>query len=145
MASRVEDDPFKKVSKMIKDMITKLTESATEEAEHKGFCDTELATNKQTRDYKTTEAAELTAEIEKLTAQSQKLMEEIATLGADISALDDAMAEATQTRQAEKEKNTQTIADAKAATSAVEQAMAVLDGFYTTAAGSTALVQTKVH
>merc|ERR1719316_1581268 len=145
LASRVEDDPFKKVSKMIKDMITKLTEAATEEAEHKGFCDTELATNKQTRDYKTTEAAELTAEIEKLTAQSQKLTEEIATLGADISSLDEAVAEATATRQAEKEKNTQTIADAKAATVAVEQAMAVLNGFYTTAAGSTALVQTKVH
>lgn len=145
LASRVEDDPFKKVSKMIKDMIIKLTEAATEEAEHKGFCDTELATNKQTRDFKATEAAELAAEIEKLSAQSKDLAEEIATLGADISALDDAMAEATATRQAEKDKNTQTIADAKAASSAVTQAMAVLNGFYTTAAESPALLETNIR
>merc|ERR1719316_1866502 len=112
MVSRVHDDPFKKVTKMIKDMIMKLTEDGTEEAEHKGFCDTELATNKQTREFKTTEAAELTAEIERLTAESQKLTEEIASLNADIKSLDDAVAEATATRQDEKAKNAQTIADA---------------------------------
>merc|ERR1719324_544686 len=33
---------FKKVTKMIKDMIQKLMEEAAEEAEHKGFCDTEM-------------------------------------------------------------------------------------------------------
>jgi hypothetical protein len=54
LALRVQNDPFGKVKKMIKDMVIKLTEEATEEAEHKGFCDTELTTNKQTRDAKTT-------------------------------------------------------------------------------------------
>merc|ERR1719213_835468 len=68
IAIKVSQDPFKKVSKMIKDMIIKLTEEATEEAEHKGFCDTELTTNKQTRDFKTEQSAELNAEIEKNTA-----------------------------------------------------------------------------
>merc|ERR1719230_1484635 len=53
VAVRAGDDPFKKVTKMIKDMIQKLMQEATEEAEHKGFCDTELTTNKQTRDSKT--------------------------------------------------------------------------------------------
>merc|ERR1719335_1789417 len=42
ISTKVAEDPFKKVSKMIKDMIIKLTEEATEEAEHKGFCDIEL-------------------------------------------------------------------------------------------------------
>merc|ERR1719261_2067336 len=41
--------PFDKVKKMIKDLIVKLMEEATEESEHKGWCDTELGTNKQTR------------------------------------------------------------------------------------------------
>merc|ERR1719182_1256474 len=41
--------PFDKVKKMIKDMIVKLMEEATEESEHKGWCDTEMGTNKQTR------------------------------------------------------------------------------------------------
>merc|ERR1719281_323442 len=39
LAVRVSDDPFKKVKKMIKDLITRLMEEANEEAEHKGWCD----------------------------------------------------------------------------------------------------------
>merc|ERR1719321_1493910 len=44
--------PFDKVKKMIKDLIVKLMEEATEESEHKGWCDTEMGTNKQTREDK---------------------------------------------------------------------------------------------
>merc|ERR1719201_3188637 len=49
LAMRVQYDPFKSVKKMIKEMIVKLMEEANEEAEHKGWCDTELSTNEQTR------------------------------------------------------------------------------------------------
>ena len=53
LAVRAEADPFKKVKKMIKDLIVRLMEEANEEAEHKGWCDTELSTNEQTRKEKT--------------------------------------------------------------------------------------------
>merc|ERR1719158_1534564 len=53
VAARVSDDPFKKVKKMIKNLIVRLMEEANEEAEHKGWCDTELSTNEQTRKEKT--------------------------------------------------------------------------------------------
>merc|ERR1719409_2383670 len=116
-------------------MITKLMEEANEEAEHKGFCDTELTTNKQTRDSKTEEADELTAESEKLTADIAQLAEAISVLGEEIAALDAMMAEATANRQAENAKNTATIEDSKVAQAATQQAMAVLKEFYDKAGG----------
>merc|ERR1719379_3084296 len=53
VADHAAEDPFKKVKKMIKDLIVRLMEEANEEAEHKGWCDTELSTNEQTRKEKT--------------------------------------------------------------------------------------------
>merc|ERR1719473_1987982 len=141
IAVKVSQDPFKKVMKMIKDMIIKLTEEATEEAEHKGFCDTELTTNKQTRDFKTEQSAELNAEIEKLTADIAQYTSEIADLAAAIEDLDTAVADATAARTAEKEKNTATIADAQAGQAAVSKATTILKEFYDKAATATALVQ----
>merc|ERR1719379_1250449 len=51
------------------------------------------------------------------------------------------MAEATELRKQEKEKNTQTIKDAQEAQTAVAQALVVLKEFYAKAAEATALVQ----
>ena len=68
MAVRVADDPFKKVKKIIKDLIVRLMEEANEEAEHKGWCDTELSTNEQTRKEKTEVVERLHAEIDELQA-----------------------------------------------------------------------------
>merc|ERR1712124_8786 len=65
---RVMDDPFKKVAKMIKDLIVKLMEEANGEAEQKGYCDTELATNEQTRKEKTEAVEGLHADIDELEA-----------------------------------------------------------------------------
>merc|ERR1711865_772845 len=64
LAARVSDDPFNKVKKMINDLIVRLMEEANEEAEHKGWCDTELSTNEQTRKEKTEAVETLHAEID---------------------------------------------------------------------------------
>merc|ERR1719207_235204 len=145
LSLHVSSDPFVKIRKMIQDMITKLTEEAQEEAEHKGFCDSELASNKQTRDDKTTQADTLTANIEQMTAEAQKLATEIGELSADVAASDAAVAEATKIREAEKTKNTETVEDAKVAKAAVEKALQILKDFYEKAASATALVQTKTR
>jgi len=143
IAAKVESDPFEKVKKMIKDLIVRLMEEAGEEAEHKGWCDTELATNKQTREAKTAEVDTLTSQKDKLTADIAKLGEEIAELTTAIADIDKAVAEATEERAAEKEKNEETIKDAKEAQVAVSQALAVLKEFYAKAATATALVQAR--
>jgi len=141
LANRVSADPFKKVTKMIKDMIFKLMEEANEEAEHKGFCDTELTTNKQTRDTKTEDAATLKAEMEGLSADIASLGESVAELSGAIAEIDAAVAKATSDRAAEKTKNQATIADATAGEAAVQQAIEVLKAFYDKAGA--AMVQTR--
>merc|ERR1719263_2264410 len=128
---------------MIKDLIVKLMEEATAETEAKGFCDTELTTNKQTRDKKTSEVNELESNIEDLTATIAQLTQDIADLTAAVKELDAAMAKETEERTAAKTKNAQTVKDAKAGQVAVEQAMAVLKDFYAKAASATALVQAR--
>merc|ERR1711876_43530 len=107
LAVRVADDPFSRSKKMIKDLIVRLMEEANEEAEHKGWCDTELSTNEQTRKEKTEAVETLHAEIDQLQASIAKLTEEISDLTKAVSQLDIAMSEATKLRQEEKEKNEQ--------------------------------------
>merc|ERR1719353_2845335 len=143
MALSAQANPFGKVKKMIKDLIVKLMEEATSETEHKGWCDTELTTNKQTRDKKTADVAELDSNIEDLTATISQLTQDIADLTAAVKELDAAMAKETEERSAAKTKNAQTVKDAKAGQVAVEQAMAVLKDFYAKAAAATALVQAR--
>merc|ERR1719359_1310420 len=141
MALSAQANPFGKVKKMIKDLIVKLMEEATSETEHKGWCDTELTTNKQTRDKKTAEVNELESDIEDLTSTIAELTQDIADLTAAVKELDANMAAETQERNENKAKNTQTINDAKAAQVAVEQAMAVLKDFMAKAADATAFAQ----
>jgi len=144
MASHASADPFAKVKKMIKDLIVKLMEQANKEADHKSYCDAELATNKQTREIKQSEVEELTASIEKNTAESTQLAEEIAELSEAMAQLRKEQAEATEIRQKEKATNTQTIADAKAAQLAVQRATKILKDFYAKASGD-ALLQSGAH
>merc|ERR1719517_403444 len=126
---------------MIKDLIVRLMEEANEEAEHKGWCDTELSTNEQTRKEKTEAVETLHAEIDQLEASIAKLTEDIAELTKAVAELDAAMAKATKLRAEEKAKNTETIADSEEAQTAVAQALTVLKEFYAKAGEATALLQ----
>merc|ERR1719270_1320729 len=141
LSVRVADDPFVKVKKMIKDLIVRLMEEANEEAEHKGWCDTELSTNEQTRKEKTEAVEVLHAEIDQLEASIAKLTEDITDLTKAVAALDAAMAKATAIRAEEKATNELTIKDSQDAQTAVAQALTVLKEFYAKAAEATALIQ----
>merc|ERR1712194_937028 len=140
-ASRTSDDPFSKVKKMIKDLLVRLMEEANEEAEHKGWCDTELSTNEQTRKEKTDAVETLHAEIDQLEASIAKLTEDMNELTKAVADLNEAMAEATKLRQEEKATNELTIKDAGEAQTAVAQALTVLKEFYAKAGDATALLQ----
>jgi len=141
LSLRVADDPFVKVKKLIKDLIVRLMEEANEEAEHKGWCDTELSTNEQTRKEKTEAVEILHAEIDQLQASIAKLAEDISDLTQEVADLNANMATATKLRQEEKATNELTIKDAGEAQTAVAQALTVLKEFYAKAGEATALVQ----
>ena len=111
------------------------------QAEHKGWCDTELSTNEQTRKEKTEAVETLHAEIDQLEASIAKLTEDIGELTKAVAELDAAMAKATSLRQEEKATNTETISDAGEAQTAVAQALTVLKEFYAKAGEATAFVQ----
>merc|ERR1719214_177379 len=143
LATRVAADPFKKVKKMIKDLIVKLMEEAQAETEQKGFCDKELSTNEQTRKTKSEAVVMLTAEIDELSASVAKLTEDITDLTKQVAELDAAVAKATEERQAESAKNTVTIEDAKVAQTAVANALGVLNEFYAKAATATSFAQAE--
>merc|ERR1719506_327247 len=143
LANRATEDPFGKVKAMIKELIVKLMEEANAEADHKGYCDSELATNKQTRENKASEAEDLTAQIEKATADISQLTEEITILADDIAAIKGQQADAQGIRDAEKAKNQETISDAKVAQAAVEKAMQVLKDFYAKAEASSLIQGTN--
>jgi len=145
VAAHVTADPFGKVQKMIKGMVTKLLTEANEEAGHKGWCDTELGTNKQTRAEKTSEVETLTAQIESLTASIAKLSSDIATLGKEIASLDAAMATAVQERTDEKTKNAETVQDAQEAQTAVAQALTVLKEFFAKAGEATSSEESEPY
>jgi hypothetical protein len=141
LAVKVENSAFDKVIGMIKDLITKLQEEAAAEGEHKAWCDGELKENKLTRDAKTEEVDTLSSTVDKLKATLKRLADSIAANSAAMAELDAAMLEATETRQKEKAKNEETIADAKEALEAVAQAMKILKEFYAKAAGGEEFLQ----
>jgi len=141
IATQAEADPFAKVKKMIKDLIVKLMEEANAEADQHAYCETELATNKQTREIKSSEVEELTAELESENALVEKLTTEIAELSAEVKTIRGQQAEATKIRDEEKKTNAATIADAKVAQGAVEKATTILKEFYSSVAAGSALLQ----
>jgi len=136
LSVRAAADPFAKVKKMIKDLIVKLMEEANAEADHKAFCDTEMATNKQTRENLSGEVDKLQASLDEKTALKAQLATTIKELSDAIAEIKAQQAEATTLRSDEKAKNAATIEDAKEGQVAVENALKVLKDFYAGAAGA---------
>jgi len=119
----------------------KLMEEANAEADQHAYCETELATNKQTREIKSGEVEELTAELESQNSLLEKLTTEIAQLSDEVAEIKGQQNTATGIRMAEKKTNAATVADAKVAQAAVEKATTVLKEFYSAHGASSAFVQ----
>merc|ERR1719440_450801 len=92
LAMKMAADPFAKVKTLIQQLIERLIREKTDEATHKGWCDTELAKAEHDRDYRHGDTESLSASVKVLEARKAKLEETAATLKADIKALETAHA-----------------------------------------------------
>lgn len=143
LATQMTADPFKKVKKIISDLIAKLKAQEEEEADHKAWCDEELKTNKKTREDKTSEVEGLTADIEGLESRLSVLKKDLAALAQGIAEINAAVAKATEIRNKEKATNEQTIVEAVEGQTAIAKAKKILSDFYKKSGDNTALVQQK--
>jgi len=143
LAQKLAADPFAKVKKLIDTMITRLLEEAKADADHEGFCDTEIGKSKVTRTRLQEEIDGLSAAVEDGKATIMELTRSTEELAKAVADAMSAMKEATELREAESKQNKATVADAVAAQKAVAAAVAVLKDFYKKAMTATAFVQLK--
>jgi len=130
-------DHFAKVRQIIKDLIKRLEEEASSEADQKSLCDKEMKAALDKRDKLSGDIESFKASIDETKAVIQQLTGEIAELAKEIAEHHKAINEMTELRATEKAQNEKTIADADEGETAVRQALLVLQKFY----ASGALVQ----
>jgi len=129
-------DPFVKIRKMIQELITKMQEEAKAELEKKGMCDKQMAENKAKTEEFTEKVAKLTSEVEMLTGEVAELTATKKRLTKEVAATKKALATATSERASEKAENERVISESTAASSAIEQAMSVLQSYYSKVEGA---------
>jgi len=134
-----KEDPFKKIKAMIQELIERLLQEEADEANHKGWCDTEISKTLKDRDYRLRDITDLHSSIEKLNARKEKLNLTKTELTEEIATLEEDLANQTAARAEEKAEHEQTIADSEEGLEAIKEAIDILDHFYKAAAK--ALVQ----
>jgi len=123
-------DPFVKVKTLISDMIARLVKEGGEEAEHKAYCDKEMAETKQKMGELKYDLEKLGSKIDKASAASANLKDEVATLSRELSQMAIQQAEADTVRQEEHEVYAQAKADLEQGLEGVRLAMKVLRDYY---------------
>jgi len=141
LAERAAGNPFEKIKGLIQKLIERLLTESANEATKKGFCDTELAKSRKDRDFRFTEAKDLSADLASLEAKRDELTAEIADLTKDIKEESDALKTTTDERDTEKSNNMDTLKTAKEGLDGVNEALLILKSFYKQAAKAASFVQ----
>merc|ERR1719453_405163 len=115
---------------MINQMIQKLLTEAAEEAEHKGWCDTEMGKSEVTKTQKEKDVKILTSKIDEMTARVEELTNEIGDLTTEIADAEAMDVAATKVRQEENAQATAAIKEYQEAQELVQRVVGVLNDFY---------------
>jgi len=130
LAVQVAADPFAKLKKLIQELIERLLQEAADEANHKGWCDKEMAKAKQARTHNSDDIVEFNDRLAENEALRDKLQDEILKLETEIAELTAELAKTTKMRSDEKAENAATIKEAEEGLEAVQMAYNVLAKFY---------------
>lgn len=123
-------DHFADVKQLIQDLITKLQGEATTEEQSKTYCDNEMTKATSDRDQATIDVEAAQTTIQAMEARKAAQQKEIAEGSEEIAAAKKAIMEVEQLRAEEKAMNEKTIADAQAGKAAVDEAILILQNFY---------------
>jgi len=123
-------DPFKDVRKMIQEMIVRLLNEAAEEAEHKGWCDTEMAKSEESKKQKEKDIKSLKNQIDEMEAQKAQLEDEMEQLTKDMAEMEQMTSEATAVRGKEKQQALISIKEYSDAQTLIGNAITVLQEYY---------------
>merc|ERR1719207_317613 len=135
--------PFDKITKLIQELIERLMQEAADEANHQGWCNTQLGKAKEARERKAESILGLNDAMAKAESLRDKLQEETSTLATEISELEAALAKMTKERSEEAAENEATIKESEEGKAAVDEALDMLDKFYKTAAKNTVLLESS--
>jgi len=123
------DDPFAKVKGLISDLIAKLEKEASADADHKAYCDRELAETHRKKDRRSSTVEKLSVRIEQMSARSAKLKEETAAAQKALADLAKAQADMDKLRGEENSAYVAAKADVDAGISGVKLALKILSEF----------------
>lgn len=137
----VGEDPFEKVKTMISEMIDRLVKEGEAEAQHKGWCEQEMAKSKKKRAELNYDIEKLSTRMDKAKAMSTKLKEEVAELNKELAEIAKSQAESDKIRQEEHAAFLETKADLEQGLEGVRMGLKVLKDYYASAAGAAAFAQ----
>jgi len=131
MAAKVEaGDPFAKVKSVIQSLIEQLVVAATDEAAHKGWCDTNMEKARTDRLHRQEGVTALNLQIEAEEARQAELKFREEQLTEEMNVLQAALLAMTKARQTEKDANKQAIEESQRGIEAIQRAIELLRDFY---------------
>merc|ERR1719456_1172878 len=130
LALRIRLDAFTKVKKAIDDMIAQLLKEKEDEIKLKDFCVEAFNENLRNTQANEREKKDLEAKIEDLTMTIDELAKALETLKAEIVEMKFQMKRAGEDREKENKEFQTVVADQRATQKLLNQALAVLKGFY---------------
>merc|ERR1719443_1648960 len=134
LAQSVSSDPFAKVKGMVQDLIDRLKEEEVNDANHQTWCVEETRKSTREREYRLRELDKLEEHQRELEATRAALEDQMTNLKAQLKDSRKALSNAQALRDREAAENARLLSESSDGKAAVEQAISVLETFYSAAA-----------